>query len=330
MLAFCIITKKFLLNFIVVFCIISTGYSQNRVTFSNEINPKDENSAILNLSSKNKGFLLPRMLSDEINDISDPAESLIVFNDETKCIEIFVNGQWNELWCYQYEPLEGPCEGYDFGVNYHEYNYDVVEIGDQCWFAENLRTSKYNDGENIDKVSDSTIWWDYNQPAYCYYRNDYENYGSVYGFLYNWFAVETGKLCPVGWKVPSDNDWKILEGAVDSQFDVGDSEWDGPDEYRGYDAGSQLAYNSELWLPGNLTQNTAFEENSDFNLLPGGWRQNIQGTYRHVRESAHLWTSTPDGDHSAIRRRVHYEEARINRRPYSKGRGYEVRCIRDN
>ncbi len=81
--------------------------------------------------------------------------------------------------------------------------YNTVIIGTQIWMVENLKTTKYNDDTDIPLVTDGGEWVNLNSPAYCWYNN---NSGSkyLYGALYNWFAVGTGKLCPTGWHVPSD------------------------------------------------------------------------------------------------------------------------------
>ena len=81
--------------------------------------------------------------------------------------------------------------------------YKTLIIGEQEWFAENLKTSKYNDGTTIPNVTNDTQWSNETIGAWCHYDND-SDYECTYGKLYNWYAVETGKLCPTGWHVPTD------------------------------------------------------------------------------------------------------------------------------
>lgn len=88
--------------------------------------------------------------------------------------------------------------------------YKIIKIGDQVWTAENLRTTRYNDGTEIPLVTDYTAWTNLTTPSYAWTNNDIGN-KSVYGALYNWFAVKTCKLCPSGWHVPTDAEWTILE-----------------------------------------------------------------------------------------------------------------------
>ena len=88
--------------------------------------------------------------------------------------------------------------------------YNIVIIGTHVWMKENLKTTKYNDGSNIPLVIDSTTWVNLTTPGYCWYNNDATSHKNTYGALYNWYAVNTGKLCPAGWYVPSDTEWQTL------------------------------------------------------------------------------------------------------------------------
>jgi uncharacterized protein (TIGR02145 family) len=82
--------------------------------------------------------------------------------------------------------------------------YNTVTIGVQVWMKENLKTTTFNDGTPISEVTDFTDWFNLTTPGYCWYDNDKEKYKETYGALYNYYAVETGKLCPTGWHVPTD------------------------------------------------------------------------------------------------------------------------------
>jgi hypothetical protein len=87
--------------------------------------------------------------------------------------------------------------------------YKTITIGKQVWMAENLKTTKYNDGTSIPLVADSISWKAIKTPAYCWYNNDIRNKGD-YGALYNWYTVNTNKLCPKGWHVPVNKEWTPL------------------------------------------------------------------------------------------------------------------------
>ena len=88
-------------------------------------------------------------------------------------------------------------------------NYPVVQIGDQVWMGENLRTTKFNDGTDIPNITKDSEWGALTTPGYCWANNDAAN-KSPYGGLYNWFAVNTGKLAPKGWHVPSDEELDVF------------------------------------------------------------------------------------------------------------------------
>jgi uncharacterized protein (TIGR02145 family) len=87
--------------------------------------------------------------------------------------------------------------------------YKTVTLGTQIWMAENLRTTKYNDGTDIPKVTVNNDWYNLTTDAYCWYNNDETAFKDTYGALYNGFAANT-KLCPTGWHIPSNADWTDL------------------------------------------------------------------------------------------------------------------------
>lgn len=88
--------------------------------------------------------------------------------------------------------------------------YKTVKIGNQWWMAENLKTTRYSDGTKIPHVPDSLMWINLTTPAYCCYHNDAITYKNTYGALYNWFTINTGKLAPKGWHIPTDVEWTAL------------------------------------------------------------------------------------------------------------------------
>jgi hypothetical protein len=88
--------------------------------------------------------------------------------------------------------------------------YSIIKKGSQVWMADNLKTTKFNDGSEIPIIIDSSAWGKMAQPAYCWYKNDEKTGKKLYGALYNWFAVASGKLCPVGWHIPARKDWLAI------------------------------------------------------------------------------------------------------------------------
>ena len=180
--------------------------------------------------------------------------------------------------------------------DYDGNTYNTVQIGSQCWMKENLKTTHYADGTIIPFVPDSAQWsfLSSSDIAYCYYDNDFANI-NLYGLLYTWPAVMNGNnssdsipsgvqgICPVGWHLPSDEEWKMLEGFTDSQFGYPDPYWN-QTVWIGYDAGNKLK-STTGWLTNSGT------DDFGFNGLPGGFRFN-DGSFQHAMEYAYFWSST--------------------------------------
>jgi uncharacterized protein (TIGR02145 family) len=130
--------------------------------------------------------------------------------------------------------------------------YKVVIIGSQVWMAENLRTSRYNDGTVIPLDTDNAVWGHQIAGAYCWYNNNEVTYKNTYGAMYNWYAVSSGKLCPTGWHVPTEVEWSALSGYL------GDSI-----------AGGKLKETGTIhWT----NPNTGATNETGFTALPGGLR----------------------------------------------------------
>ncbi len=113
--------------------------------------------------------------------------------------------------------------------------YDTVHIGTQVWLQQNLATTKYNDGSQIPLVTD-TSWQSLKTPAYCWYDNDSATYKNPYGTLYNFYTVNTGKLCPTGWHVPTNEEFHML--------------------VKVFDASAQLCYCTESTTAANALKDT--------------------------------------------------------------------------
>lgn len=201
--------------------------------------------------------------------------------------------------------------------------YSTAVIGDQLWMAENLKTTKYNDGSPIELGTDIGTWLHTTEGAYCWYDNDKDQFAETYGALYNWYTVETGNLCPEGWHVPSDEEWKTLEiflGMV--QSDVDDTGW------RGMSEGSLLAGNSSLWSDGDLVSDNEFGL-SNFKALPGGIRK-YDASFEGLGSNAFFWTSTKSNDTQAWYRNLNKSNTKINRADYEiDDYGCSVRCVKD-
>lgn len=194
--------------------------------------------------------------------------------------------------------------------------YPIIGVGNYEWMGENLKTTRYNDGSNIDFPENDLSSWQTNTAGAFGWPNNDEDYGDLYGGLYNWYAVNTGKLCPEGWRVPTDDEW----GMVDSQVSVGNPAWDDTGR-RGYDAGKMLKAASGWPDNGNGTDEYGFSG------MPAGYRTLI-GDYYFINSRAFFWTSTPVGDNAYSRWLMkQYDET--GRYEDHRRAGYSVRCIRD-
>ena len=187
--------------------------------------------------------------------------------------------------------------------------YSTVKIGDQWVTGENLRVTRYRNGEAIPCVTDDTAWLNVSTGAYCNCDNDTGNV-FVYGRLYNWYAVEDSRnIAPEGWHVPSESEWKRLTDFLGG-IEV---------------AGGKLkeAGITRWWSP-----NTGATNETGFSALPGGFRS-CYGSFSKTGCYAYFWTST-ELESGAVRSRsmVYFHED-VRRYYVCKLYGYSVRLFRD-
>lgn len=189
-------------------------------------------------------------------------------------------------------------------------SYAVLKIGDQLWMAENLRTTRYSDGTKIPLITDYTEWINLTSPAYCWQNNDIGN-KPVYGALYTWHTVETEKLCPSGWYVPTDAEWTILENNLGGAAV----------------AGGKLKESGNVhWLDPNLDASNE----SGFTALPGGWRDGVTGAFTTIGVAGMWWTSQETSPGRPYWREIYYSSGtifhQVNGDPSF---GLSVRCVKD-
>lgn len=189
--------------------------------------------------------------------------------------------------------------------------YKTISIGTQVWLTENLNVSKYRNGASILNITNDMTWGGLDIGAYCNYNNLAT---SGYGLLYNWHALNDSRgICPTGWHVPSDKEWKTLidclggtDSAGDKLREEGTAHWNNP--------------------------NFGATNESGFTALPGGQRH-FSGGFYGLGESGFWWSSTEWGDICCAYKfgitiydtstwlRYHEEE--------SKKAGLSIRCIID-
>ncbi len=187
--------------------------------------------------------------------------------------------------------------------------YKTIPIGTQTWMVQNLKTTKYNDGTSIPLVMDTGSWSNLSTPGYCWQVNDLA-YRVTYGLLYNWYTVNTGKLCPKGWHVPSDAEWTKLTDYLGGENIAG---------------GKLKESGFRHWN----SPNTGATDESGFKAFPGGIRlNNPDAPFDSLREMGCWWT-TAFGDDWAASRLMFYDNNRVQKAFYPKNQGLSVRCVWD-
>jgi uncharacterized protein (TIGR02145 family) len=204
--------------------------------------------------------------------------------------------------------------------------YKTVTIGTRVWMAENLKTTKYNDGTGIPLVKDQAVWKDLTTPGYCWYSNDYNTYGSIYGALYNWHAVNTRKLCPAGWNVPSHLEWHQLVLLLDQDAIIADPSRTGLPE--SLIAGNKL---KERGLFHWQYPNMGATNETGFTALPGGARWSDE--FSQIGTNGYWWSSTPRDPgpitYVAWSRDMNNADGNILNTHFVPYLGFSVRCLKD-
>jgi uncharacterized protein (TIGR02145 family) len=191
--------------------------------------------------------------------------------------------------------------------------------------AENLKVTQYNDGASIPNVTDNTAWSELTTGALCDYKNTPSN-SETYGKLYNWYAVNTGKLCPTGWHVPSDAEWTTLENYLIANGY----------NYDGTTTNNKIAKamaSSSGWesstYEGAIGTNDypAKQNASGFTALPGGYRGS-DGFFA-IGYYGYWWSATEYDPNFAWYRFMGYNLSNVIRGSFNKEVGFSVRCVRD-
>ena len=273
--------KNRLILWSLLIAVFTTGYSQEKL---------EVNGAIVLKNSEDP----------------TPADGTVRFNSTTNDFEGW-NGQWVSL-----TGSSGPT-GSGMVTDIDGNQYLTVTIGTQTWMRENLRTTRYRNGDPIPEVLLNSDWAALASGAWSWYAHDPEK-DMPYGKLYNWYAVNDGRgLCPTGWHEPTDAEWTILttylggEGVAGGRMkttgtiEAGTGYWSDP--------------------------NTSATNESGFTGLPGGNR-NFNGPFFSLGLFGNWWSSTESGA-NAWYRYLFYLNDDVYRFNFDKRLGFSVRCLRD-
>jgi len=193
--------------------------------------------------------------------------------------------------------------------------YKVVVIGTQTWMAENLKTTKLNDGTAIPQVSDGTQWVRLSSPGLCWFANDETGSKGKYGALYNWYSVQSGKLAPSGWHIPTREEWAVLIDYLGGTQKAG---------------GRMKEEGLEHWNAPNAEATNS----SGFTALGSGARYGFCSGFHGLSERVFFWTASSSAGNKDIAHYLHLDFnsgviADSTEVPGYKVYGYSVRCVKD-
>jgi uncharacterized protein (TIGR02145 family) len=190
--------------------------------------------------------------------------------------------------------------------------YNTVQIGNQVWMSENLKTSRYRNGGSIPYVVGNTDWQALRTGAWSYYDHDAAN-DAIYGKLYNWYTTLGDTLCPTGWHVPTDAEWTTLTNYLGGEYVAG---------------GKMKSTGITYW---NSPNYSATNE-SGFSALPGGYRDGSGDVSYDIRGIAFFWSATESRTLYAWDRKLYAVSNDVERNYsvyYPKTSGFSVRCLKD-
>ncbi len=196
--------------------------------------------------------------------------------------------------------------------------YKTIKIGDQVWMTENLKVTRYTNGDTIPYLLIPSQWEDTNDGALCAFvdsKNNNQIDIDTYGLIYNGYIVAidaSRNIAPDGWHVPTDEEWKELEMQIGMfQVDADSTGWRGSLEGNGLKSATRMGGSNVV----------------GFTALPGGYRD-FRGLYGS-NEVAYFWSSTVNGDGHLWMRSLGKSIATIGRFPLSKNYGASIRCVKD-
>ena len=302
--------KKFIILLSTMLLYTAIVYSQVAI---NTDGTDPNSSAMLDVKSSDKGFLPPRVAT--VDNISSPVAGLMVFDENTNCMRYYNGTVWSECMGKTFTCGDALIDARD------GQSYNTVQIGTQCWMAENLNIGTMINGSS-NQTNNSV------NEKYCF--NDNLANCDTYGGLYQWdeamqyvTTAGTRGICPSGWHLPTDVEWMTMEEYLGmcsgTYYECSDSIG-----WRGTDEGGKL---KETGTTHWASPNTGATNSSGFTGLPGGYRD-TNGSFYNLTYYANFWSSLENGS-GAWYRRLGYNKSQVYRSHYSKAYGCSVRCLRD-
>jgi uncharacterized protein (TIGR02145 family) len=294
--------KNLKLIFILI-CFLSNTLIYSQVSINTDgSNP--HRSAILDLKSTSQGLLFPRMTSMQIKNIWKPAAGLMVFNTDSSDFYGFNGNVWLAIWDIS-DTLLRMCED---SIFYSGQWYTTVQIGTQCWMAENLNVGTMIPGLTYQSNNSIT-------EKHCYL--DTPDSCIVYGGLYEWnemmayYTTEAAQgICPAGWHVPSATNWNTLTDFLGGSTVAG---------------GAVKATGNRYWK----SPNTGATDSSGFSAYGGGTYRPAGYNYFYlIREAGIYWTSNTNGSW-AWRRNIDYSGTALDPYTCERYHSFSVRCIKN-
>lgn len=223
---------------------------------------------------------------------------------------------------YTFQFLPGqPCPGIPTVTDYDGNVYNTVQIGSQCWMRENLRVRTFRDGNLIPEVSVDAQWKTLASNARCWYNNDSGMFANSFGALYNGYVVAHPYICPSGWKIPTDQDWKSLEvflGMTQNQADSGG--WRGTLE-----GGKMKESGTTYWNSPNVGGTNL----SGYSAFAGGIRGNSDGSFSGMGLKSSWWSVSGGSTTTLWLRELANDKSTIRRENLHMANGMSVRCLLD-
>ena len=223
----------------------------------------------------------------------------------------------------------GVCGGEEDNIMYCGYMtdidgniYDTIVIGNQLWMKENLRTTRYSNGDSIIDATSFDFyyseWLESEEGMYTYYNNDPNTY-EIYGPLYNGYAIDDSRgICPSGWHVPTDDEWMILELELgmnpNELYNDGNTAWRGAEAQVGYQMKDELVWNGS--------------NSSGFSAFQSGFVEHPTLDFEHFGNEAYFWSSTYNSSAGYYYNRgLGSSQSGIKRNSYNPAFGCSVRCV---